>query len=238
MELGNTHDLPMGIQEYVESAKQKIEFIAQNLLTKQTANQLNQAQKQANKCKNKEKFKEGDLVYLLSPTSTSLQTASRKLNFNWVGPLILHEKVDQTHCILSDLNGKLLKSTYHINRLKVGFIRSEEGPIKNIKTLRSKSIKNINDRSTVNALQIKENLAYSVIKPDDMCDIPSLDICKTRFKSGKLQMLIKDNNNKTQKHKDFWLDLTETPLEKEHSAYVLLSGQFRVTGRKTRNTNK
>ena len=87
-------------------------------------------------------------LYLLAPTSSSLQTASKKLRLDWIGPLVLQEKIDPTHFILSDLEGKILKSTFHINRIKAGFIRDSGEPISNIAKLRERVLKTNKDSAT------------------------------------------------------------------------------------------
>jgi len=138
LEFGPIHDIQIELRDYIEHMKTRLSVVSLNVLERQAQNQKNQAIKQAYKVRNKEMFVEGQIIYLLSPTSSSLQTTSKKLRLDWVGPLIIHEKVDPTHCILSDLEGKILKSTYHINRIKAGFIRCSGEPISNISKLREK----------------------------------------------------------------------------------------------------
>ena len=68
--------------------------------------------------KNIEVFEENDLVYLLAPHSSSLQTNAQKFRQDYVGPLAIDTKIDETHYLLKDVQGRTLKGDYHINRIK------------------------------------------------------------------------------------------------------------------------
>ena len=63
-------------------------------------------------------FAIGDLVYIYAPTASSLQAPSRKLKQEWIGPLQIHTILDDSHYLVSDLEGKLLPVPMHTNRLK------------------------------------------------------------------------------------------------------------------------
>ena len=52
-----------------------------------------------------ELFKTGQLVYLLAPSTVSLQTNTKKCYADFVGPLVINRVLDETHYILSDLEG-------------------------------------------------------------------------------------------------------------------------------------
>ena len=84
---------------------------------------------------NIETFNENDIVYLLAPHASALQSNAQKFRQDYVGPLIIDTKKDDTHYLLKDITGRTLKGDYHINRLKqVGGITSE-GVIKSYKQL-------------------------------------------------------------------------------------------------------
>ena len=65
-----------------------------------------------------ENFSVGDLVLVYHPLGSVLQSPSRKLNRNWIGPLRVQTVLDNTHYLCSDWSGKLIPKRFHINRLK------------------------------------------------------------------------------------------------------------------------
>ena len=67
---------------------------------------------------NIETFEPNDLVYLLAPYSSSLQTSAQKFRQDYKGPLAIDTKIDDTHYLLKDVMGRMLPGDYHINRTK------------------------------------------------------------------------------------------------------------------------
>ena len=67
---------------------------------------------------NHETFAVGDLVLVYHPIGSVLQSPSRKLNRNWIGPLRIQAVLDNTHYLCSDWNGMLIPKRFHINSLK------------------------------------------------------------------------------------------------------------------------
>ena len=53
-------------------------------------------------------YNSGDLVYLISPLTSQLRTASRKIMVKYVGPLVVYKIVDPHNYLLMTLDGKLL----------------------------------------------------------------------------------------------------------------------------------
>ena len=53
-------------------------------------------------------YNSGDLVYLISPSTSQLRTASRKVVIQYVGPLVIYKIVDPHNYLLMTLDGKLL----------------------------------------------------------------------------------------------------------------------------------
>ena len=53
-------------------------------------------------------YNSGDLVYLISPLTSQLRTASRKIMLKYVRPLVVHKIIDQHNYLLMTLDGKLL----------------------------------------------------------------------------------------------------------------------------------
>ena len=60
--------------------------------------------------KNSESFQynSGDLVYIISPLTSNLRTASRKVAIKYVGPLVIYKIVDPHNYLLMMLAGKIL----------------------------------------------------------------------------------------------------------------------------------
>ena len=53
-------------------------------------------------------YNSGDLVYLISPLTSQLRTASRKIMVKYVGPLAVCKIIDPQNYLLMTLDGKLL----------------------------------------------------------------------------------------------------------------------------------
>ena len=60
----------------------------------------------------------GDLVLINHSPSSALQTPSRKLKRNWVGPFKIQAIIDDSHYMISDWTGQLSHKRFHVNRLK------------------------------------------------------------------------------------------------------------------------
>ena len=67
---------------------------------------------------NIETFEANDLVYLLAPYSSSLQSKAQKFRQDYIGPLAIDTKIDDTHYLLKDVTGRTLPDDYHTNRIK------------------------------------------------------------------------------------------------------------------------
>ena len=68
--------------------------------------------------KNIETFEPNDLVYLLASYSSSLQSSAQKFRQDYIGPLAIDTKIDDTHYLLKDVTGRKLPGDYHINCIK------------------------------------------------------------------------------------------------------------------------
>ena len=71
------------------------------------------------------------MVYLFAPSAVSLQTNTKKCHTDFVGPLVVNRVLDETHYILSDLQGRILYGVYHVRRLKKAQLRTS---IRNVTT--------------------------------------------------------------------------------------------------------
>ena len=67
---------------------------------------------------NVETFEPNDLVYLLVPYSSSLQSSAQKFRQDYIGLLAIDTKLDDMHYLLKDVTGRTLSGDYHINHIK------------------------------------------------------------------------------------------------------------------------
>ena len=67
---------------------------------------------------NVEQYEPNDLVYLLAPYSSSLQSSAQKFHQDYVGPLAIDAKLDDMHYLLKDITRRTLPGDFHINRIK------------------------------------------------------------------------------------------------------------------------
>ena len=130
-------DTTLTYTEYADLLRKRAEFLKKTVMELQEKVQKSRASEQAKKVRSNKIWKDNMIVYLLAPHNSTLgKTNSRKIKLSYIGPLILKERLDDGHCILSDLTGRILRGTYHTNRLKVGYIRTNEGSTNDSEELR------------------------------------------------------------------------------------------------------
>ena len=76
---------------------------------------------------NEEMFQDDQMIYLLAPHSSALQTDSTKFKQDFIGPLFIDTALDKTLYRLKDATGLLLDGTYHVNRIKKGSVCTPQG---------------------------------------------------------------------------------------------------------------
>ena len=64
-----------------------------------------------------------DLIYLISPLTSQLRTASRKIMVKYIGPLVVYKIVDLHNYLLMTLDGKLLRGLFEHERIKPAIIK-------------------------------------------------------------------------------------------------------------------
>ena len=82
------------------------------------------------------KYKGGDLVYIMSPLTSQLHTASHKVTIRYVGPVVIHKIIDPHNYLLMTLDGRILRGLFEHERLKPANIRMSQGNIKNLAQLK------------------------------------------------------------------------------------------------------
>ena len=78
----------------------------------------------------------GDLVYIISPLTSQLRTASWKIAIKYVGPVVVYKIIDPHNYILMTLDGKILRVIFENEGLKPTVIRTNQGNVQNLADLR------------------------------------------------------------------------------------------------------
>ena len=81
-------------------------------------------------------YNSGDPVYIISPLTSQLRTASRKITIKYIGPLAVYKIVDPHNYLLITLDGKLLRELFEHRRLKPAAIGTNHGNVANLSKLR------------------------------------------------------------------------------------------------------
>ena len=66
-------------------------------------------------------------MYLISPLTSQLRTASRKVAIIYVGPLVIYKIVDPHNYLLMTMDGKLLRGVFEHERLKPVVLKADQG---------------------------------------------------------------------------------------------------------------
>ena len=77
-----------------------------------------------------------DLVYIISPLTSQLHTASRKIMIKYVGPIVVYKIIYPHNYLLMMLDGKLLRGLFKHERLKPAILRTSEGNVTNLVKLK------------------------------------------------------------------------------------------------------
>ena len=72
-----------------------------------------------------------DLLYIISPLTSQLSTASRKVAVKHVGPLVIYKIIDPYNYLLMTLDGKVLRDLFKHERLKPAIIRTSHSSVRN-----------------------------------------------------------------------------------------------------------
>ena len=110
--------LPVKHREYYNLLLARAQLIGRLLLEWKTKQAL-AYKNRAKRYKNKEIFKDNQMIYLLAPHTSVLQT-NTKFKQDFIGPLVIDTTLDKMDYRLKDTTGLLLDSTYHVNRIKKG----------------------------------------------------------------------------------------------------------------------
>ena len=118
-------------KEYYERLEQRLKYLQKVLLDLKMRHLA-----LLNKDREYFQYNSGDLVYLISPLTSQLRTASRKVMIKYVGPLVVYKIVDLHNYLLMALDGKLLCRLFEHRRIKPAIIRTSEGNVSNLAQLK------------------------------------------------------------------------------------------------------
>ena len=137
--LGSNPDIKVSrtFKEYYELLNKRIKYL-QDILFNFKSKRL----AMINKDREFFQYKSGDLVYIISPLTSQLCTASRKVVIKYVGPVVLYKIIDLHNYFLMTLDGKILRGLSEHKRLKPTIIRTSQGNVQNLAEPRQ--IMNIN----------------------------------------------------------------------------------------------
>ena len=128
--------IPVKYREYYNLLLARAQLVGNMLLEWRTKQALEYKSK-AKKFRNKEIFQDNQMVYLLAPHASVLQTNTTKFKQNFIGPLFIDTTLDKTHYRLKDTTGLLLDSTYHVNHIKKGSTRTPLGIVNKFDTYKT-----------------------------------------------------------------------------------------------------
>ncbi|CAC5422952.1 unnamed protein product [Mytilus coruscus] len=117
-------DVNKTAQVYVTTFLEKLE-IARKIAKESIEIRKSEMLKKANQSRDNPNFNVGDIVYLYKPVLVA--GIGRKLNRPWISPYYISQKLSEIHVKLRrKSDGKLLKNRVHINRLKRGYVWTNE----------------------------------------------------------------------------------------------------------------
>ena len=118
-------------REYYELLNKRIKYL-QDILFNFKSRRL----AVINKDRENFQYRGGDLVYIISPLTSQLCTASHKEAIKYVGPVVVYKTVESHNYLIMTLDGKILRGIFEHERLKPAAIRTNQGNIQNLAELR------------------------------------------------------------------------------------------------------
>ena len=114
-------------QEYYKLLNKRIKYLHDILL-----NFKSKRLAMINKVRAFFQYKGGDLVYIISPLTSQLHTASQKVTIKYVSPVVIYKIIDPHNYLLMTLNGRILRGLFEHERLKPANLRTSQENIQNL----------------------------------------------------------------------------------------------------------
>ena len=118
-------------REYYELSNKRIKYL-QDILFNFKSRRL----AMINKDRVNFQYKGGDLVYIISPLTSQLRTASQKVAIKYVGLVVVYKIIDPHNYLIMTLDGKILRGIFEQERLKPTIIRTNQGNVQHLADLR------------------------------------------------------------------------------------------------------
>ena len=106
--------IPVNYCEYYNLLLARAQMIGRLLLECRTQQAL-EYEKRTKQYTKEEIFQDDQMVYLLTPHPSALQTDTTKFKQDFIGPLFIDTALGKTHHRLKDATGLLLDGMYHVN---------------------------------------------------------------------------------------------------------------------------
>ena len=82
-------------------------------------------------------YKGRHLVYIISPLTNQLCTASCKVTIKYVGPVVIYKIIDPHNYSLMTLDGRILRALFEHKRLQPTNIRMSQGNVQNLAQIKT-----------------------------------------------------------------------------------------------------
>ena len=148
--------IPTTHRDYYALMKERADMIAHQQLEWKNQQAIQYEAKNA-RYKQEEVLLEGQLVYLLAPTASTLQSGTTKFRQDFIGPLVVDTPLDKTHYKLRDLLNIVLPGEYHINRLKKAKAITPSGIVETHQAYLDAIRKGANNQQLTNAITFDDN---------------------------------------------------------------------------------
>ena len=109
-------------------------------------------------------FEDDQMVYLLVPHSSALQTSTTKFQQDFICPLFINANLDKTHYRLKDATGLLSDGTYHMKHIKKGSAHTLQGIVNTFDDYEKTLKNNLLNKS---AIKSPDNKLIDVTLKDD-----------------------------------------------------------------------
>ena len=106
--------IPVNYRKYYNLLLARAQMTGRLLLEWRTQQAL-EYEKKIKQFTNEEILQDDQMVYLLAPHLSALQTDTTKFKQDFIGPIFTDTALDKTHYRLKDATGLLLDGTYHVN---------------------------------------------------------------------------------------------------------------------------
>ena len=126
-------------------------------------------------------FQYDQMVYLLTPHSSALQTDTPKFKQDFIGPLFIDTALDKTNYRLKDATGLLLDDMYHMNQTKKSSVHTPQGIVSTFdgyeKALKNSLLNNFGIETPDNKIQevtLEDSLKELDYLPGNIMDYTSI----------------------------------------------------------------